>query len=144
MFVKSIPPIIFALYIGPWSDKFGRKFLIVFPLIGYILYDIWFLVNVIFYDTFVVEFLMLEVIQYWFGGFMCLFLGLYSYISDITDEKQRTVRIAVLDFVFFVGMTIGQGKFIIHKAFSGYLTNVSKNYFYVHPSFKNVTSTYIT
>ena len=119
MFVKGIPPIIFALFIGPWSDKFGRKFLIVFPLIGYILYDIWFLINVIFYDTFVVEFLMLEVIQYWFGGFMCLFLGLYSYISDITDEKQRTVCIAVLDFVFFVGMTIGQGKFIIIKHLVG-------------------------
>ena len=34
MFVKGIPPIIFALFVGPWSDKFGRKFLIIFPLIG--------------------------------------------------------------------------------------------------------------
>ena len=83
MFVKGIPPIIFALFIGPWSDKFGRKFLIVFPLIGYVLYNVWFLINVIFYDYFTVDYLMLEVVQYWFGGFMCLFLGLYSYVSDI-------------------------------------------------------------
>ena len=111
MFVKGIPPIIFALFIGPWSDRFGRKFLIIFPIIGYILFDIWFLINVLFYDHFVVEFLMLEVIQYWFGGYMCLFLGLYSYVSDISEQKTRTVRIALLDFVFFSGMAIGAGKY---------------------------------
>ena len=75
LFVKGIPPIIFALFIGPWSDKFGRKFLIIFPLFGYVLYDLWFLVNVIYYDELVVEYLMLEIVQYWFGGFMCMFLG---------------------------------------------------------------------
>jgi len=109
MFVKGIPPIIFALFIGPWSDKFGRKFLIVFPLIGYAFYNIWFFINVIFYDYFVVEFLMLEVIQFWFGGFMCLFLGLYSYVSDISEHKTRTVRIAFVDFVLFVALSIGSG-----------------------------------
>ena len=114
MFVKGIPPIIFALFIGPWSDRFGRKFLIIFPIIGYILFDIWFLINVTFYDHFVVEFLMLEVIQYWFGGYMCLFLGLYSYVSDISEQKTRTVRIALLDFVFFSGMAIGAGKSALH------------------------------
>ncbi len=109
MFVKGIPPIIFALYIGPWSDKFGRKFLIVFPLIGYVLYNAWFLINVIYFDTFYTEYLMLEFIQFWFGGFMCLFLGLYSYVSDISPEHTRTARIAVIDFVFFTGMAIGAG-----------------------------------
>ena len=73
--MKGIPPIIFALFIGPWSDKFGRKFLIIFPLFGYVLYDLWFLVNVIYFDELVVEYLMLEIVQYWFGGFMCMFLG---------------------------------------------------------------------
>ena len=111
MFVKGVPPIIFVLFIGPWSDKFGRKFLIVFPLIGYVLYNAWFLINVLFFETFYVEFLMLEVIQFWFGGFMCLFLGLYSYVSDISPENTRTVRIAVVDFVLFSGLTIGSGKF---------------------------------
>ena len=107
MFVKGIPPIIFALFIGPWSDKFGRKFLIVFPLIGYVLYDVWFLINVIFFDYFTADWLMLVFMQYWAGGYMCFFLGLYSYASDVSDESTRTVRIAVVDFVFFSGLSIG-------------------------------------
>ena len=109
MFVKGIPPIIFALFIGPWSDRFGRKFLIILPLVGYVLYDAWFFINVWFYDTFPVEYLMLEVIQFWFGGFMCLFLGLYSYVSDISDEHNRTIQMVMIDFVFFVGLAIGTG-----------------------------------
>ena len=50
MFVKGVPPIIFALFIGPWSDRFGRKFLIIFPLFGDVIYCLWFLINVIFFD----------------------------------------------------------------------------------------------
>ena len=46
---------------------------------------------------------------------MCMFLGLYSYISDITDEKTRTIRIAILDFVFFTGMSIGSGTSNMRK-----------------------------
>ena len=111
MFVKGIPPIIFALFIGPWSDKFGRKFLIVFPLIGYVLYDVWFLINVIFFDYFTADWLMLEFMQYWAGGYMCFFLGLYSYASDVSDESTRTVRIAVVDFVFFSGLSIGNSLY---------------------------------
>ena len=82
-----------------------------------VLYDLWFLMNVIFYDQLVVEFLCFEIIQFWFGGFMCMFLGLYAYISDISEEGTRTVRIAALDFVFFSGMTIGSGESfgVIHK-----------------------------
>ena len=58
----------------------------------------------------VAEFLMLEVIQFWFGGYMCFFLGVYSYISDISNEKTRTVRIALLDFVFYTGLAAGEGN----------------------------------
>ena len=65
----------------------------------------------------VAEFLMLEVIQFWFGGYMCFFLGVYSYISDISNEKTRTVRIALLDFVFYTGLAAGEGeKFGIQKS----------------------------
>ena len=78
MFTKGVPPIIFVLFIGPWSDRFGRKFLFIFPLIGVILTDLSYLLNVIFYYELVAEYLMLDAIVYWFGGHMMVFLGLVS------------------------------------------------------------------
>ena len=34
LFIKGVPPILFVLFIGPWSDRFGRKPLMIVPLIG--------------------------------------------------------------------------------------------------------------
>ena len=47
LFIKGVPPILFTLFIGPWSDRFGRKLLMVLPMTGYIFYNAWFLANVI-------------------------------------------------------------------------------------------------
>ena len=113
MIVKVLPPIIFSLFAGPWSDKFGRRYLIIVPLTGYIAYNIWFLINVLYFDELVVEYLMLEVFQYWPGGYMCLFMGSYSLIADHSSKSTRTMRIAVLDFTFLGAMAIGMGKNVV-------------------------------
>ena len=110
LFLKGVPAVIFALFIGPWSDRFGRKMLMMLPLIGYFLFDIWYLINSIFFDTFVTEWLMLEIFQYWPGGFQCLFLGAYSYVTDSSSEEDRTLRIALCDFFFFIGLSTGSGE----------------------------------
>ena len=64
-----------------------------------------------FYYSFAAEFLMAESIQFVFGGFQCIFMGFYSYISDISTEDNRTVRIAIVDFFYFVGFSMGTGSF---------------------------------
>jgi len=109
MLLKVIPPIIFSLFVGPWSDKFGRRNLIILPLTGYIAYNLWFLINVIYFDELIAEYLMLEVFQYWPGGYMCLFMGSYSLISDHSSKESRTTRIAIFDFTFLGAMSIGMG-----------------------------------
>ena len=52
---------------------------------------------------------MLEVFAYWPGGWMCMFLGYYSYISDISTPANRAIRIGILDCIFSVGFTIALG-----------------------------------
>ena len=110
--MKGIPPILFTLFIGPWSDRFGRKMLMVMPLTGYIGYNAWLLINVLFFDQMRPEWLMMEVAQYWPGGYMCLFLGTYSYVADNSSKQYRTTRIAIVDFTFFTGMAIGTGQLL--------------------------------
>ena len=118
MFVKGIPPIIFTLFIGPWSDNFGRKTLMILPLTGYIAYNAWFLINVIFYDKMPADWLMLEVFQYWPGGYMCLFLGLYSYVTDNSSAEYRTTRIAIVDCIVTIGFAVAQGDiFMLPRTF---------------------------
>jgi MFS family permease len=105
--LKTIPMVMFALFLGPWSDKAGRKMLIILPFLGYFLYCITFIVNNYFFDELVVEFLWFESISSYFGGFALLFLGAYGYIADTTSLKSRTIRIAVMDGMMSVAATIG-------------------------------------
>lgn len=43
-----------------------------------------------------------------------MMVGFYSYIADITTEKERTVRIGIISLVYSVGVPFGM-------AFSGIL-----------------------
>ena len=99
--------VIFALFLGPWSDTAGRKLLLCLPLFGYFLFSSCMILNVYFFDQLVVEFLWLETIRALFGGWVLFFLGGYGFISDTTSEKSRTMRIAIFDGTFAVSNTIG-------------------------------------
>ena len=105
--LKTIPMVIFTLFLGPWSDKAGRKMLIMLPFLGYVLYCVTLIVNVYFFDELVVEFLWLETISSFFGGYALLYLGAYGYIADTSSLKSRTIRIAVMDGMSSVSETIG-------------------------------------
>ena len=105
--LKTIPMVIFALFLGPWSDKAGRKMLIMLPFVGYFLNCVSFIVNIYFFDELVVEFLWFESLASFFGGYALMFLGAYGYIADTTSVKTRTIRIAIMDGMFSVAETIG-------------------------------------
>jgi len=105
--LQTIPMVIFALFLGPWSDSAGRKMLILLPLIGKSVSVLTYLVNIYFFDELVVEFLWLETFSSYFGGWTLIYVGAYGYIADTTSEKSRTLRIVVMDGVGSVAETIG-------------------------------------
>ena len=109
MFIKGVPPVLFSLFIGPWSDRAGRKVLMILPMTGYIFFYLWMMINTIYYEEMAVEYLMLEVLTYWPGGWMCLWLGYYSYISDISSPRSRAIRIGVLDCTYSAVFAISTG-----------------------------------
>ena len=113
--------VIFALFLGPWSDKAGRKFLIMLPIIGESISTLSYIVNVYFFDQLVVEFLWLDSISSYCGGWTLVYIGAYGYIADTTSLQSRTVRIAVTDGTAAATRTVG--NFInpyIYAAFGYY------------------------
>ena len=38
-----------------------------------------------------------------------MFLGMYSYLADISTSENRTMRLAFLDTIFSLAMSIGIG-----------------------------------
>lgn len=48
-----------------------------------------------------------------------MMVGFFSYIADITTEKERTVRIGIISLVYSVGVPFGM-------AFSGILLRYDK------------------
>ena len=41
------------------------------------------------------------------GGYICLNVGLYGYIGDVTSSESRTARMSVLNGVFSLGYVVG-------------------------------------
>ena len=85
----QIPVVIIALFIGPWSDRAGRKLLILFPFAGYFLLCVVLLLNTYFFDELYVEFLWMENISAFFGSWVIFFIGCYGYLADTTSSESR-------------------------------------------------------
>ena len=85
----KVPLVIFALFVGPWSDNVGRKRLLLFPFAGYFLTCISFILNVYFFDELYVEFLWFENVSACFGAYIIFFIGAYGYMADVTSVESR-------------------------------------------------------
>ncbi|KAK7080209.1 hypothetical protein SK128_023799 [Halocaridina rubra] len=105
--IMSVLPLLFVLFMGAWSDKYGRKIPLLLTLFGHVFYASGYLMNnwmtawpveVIYLVTF------LEALG---GGYMCLLSTTVSYISDICSEKTRTARVSTANSVWYLGGPLG-------------------------------------
>lgn len=108
--LQSGLPALLILFIGAWSDRTGmRKPCMLFPIVGEFLTSI-----------------SLIICTYWFyelpmeaagvsealwpaltGGWFTMFMGMFSYIADITTVESRTLRIGAVNVFVSIGVPIG-------------------------------------
>ena len=116
----TLPSIFASLILGSWSDKVGRKVILILPSVGSVLLYVNYVLNVAFFSLHVNYLLIGVCVSGFFGGFATILLGVFSYISDITDKSQRTIRVAVLESMIFMGGTAGSligGILLDHDGF---------------------------
>uniref|UniRef100_T1PBL8 Major Facilitator Superfamily protein n=1 Tax=Musca domestica TaxID=7370 RepID=T1PBL8_MUSDO len=115
--LESIIPAIVSLFIGPWSDKFGRRPIVLTTFTGYLTGSI-ILTFLSFIATKTVVspwiFLLSSVPSVLSGGTCALITGIYCYISDVAKEKARALRMVLNEASLCTGMMIG-------NVVSGYL-----------------------
>ncbi|XP_055299999.1 solute carrier family 46 member 3-like isoform X2 [Sitodiplosis mosellana] len=116
MAINSAVPCLLILFFGSWSDRHGkRKPCILIPLCGQIMMAFSLLLCVYFDKTPIEVAIFVEVFFPCItGSHFTMMVGIFSYMADITKEKERTVRIGIISLVYSVGVPFGM-------AFSGIL-----------------------
>ena len=125
--IINVPGIIFSLYAGPLSDQFGRKPLIMFPIIGYVISAIGGIINYAFLEYLPLEFFYIDTIPAFFGGLVVYYLGQYGYGASVTEPEERAHRIARLDGTEYVATMIGTLLSPVISKHIGYFGNYGLN-----------------
>lgn len=106
----TLPSIVFALFIGPWSDVFGRKAPIALPFAGTILAASM-AALLYFVEWLPVWMLVLpNILQTSCGGMASLLTGSFSYAADVSAlgaKDSRTIRITLIEVAVILGFAAG-------------------------------------
>ncbi|XP_066295981.1 proton-coupled folate transporter-like [Branchiostoma lanceolatum] len=108
----SAPAIFISFFVGPWSDRVGRRLPMCLPPVGGLLYALSFLVQSLdqFLLTIPVEWTLIGALaQGFLGGYTVIILTTYSYLADVTTEENRTRRMSILTAMLTISGTIGLG-----------------------------------
>ncbi|XP_017475980.1 PREDICTED: uncharacterized protein LOC108366175 [Rhagoletis zephyria] len=108
--LESIVPALCGVFIGSWSDHYGRKPLLVISMIGF---SFTYLIAAVICQIAVYRpvnpwYYVLAVVPHSILGGNCVFsVAAFCFISDVTDTKTRPYRMIFMEAFFFIGLMTG-------------------------------------
>lgn len=108
--LQSSIPAALIIFIGAWSDRTGRrKPGMLMPIVGEFLTSVGLILCTYFFYELPMEVAGLTeaIFPAMTGGWMTMFMAVFSYVADITTIKTRTLRIGVVNVFCSVGIPIG-------------------------------------
>lgn len=108
--IQTSIPTLLVIFMGAWSDRTGnRKVCILMPIFGEFMVCVSNLLSTFFFNEIGVEVTMFfeAIFPAVTGGWVMVYLGVFSYISDITDEESRTFRVGLVNLCMTAGVPIG-------------------------------------
>ncbi|GFY58803.1 proton-coupled folate transporter [Trichonephila inaurata madagascariensis] len=82
--IQTVPAVLLACFVGPWSDHYGRKFPAMIAILGMTAGTLGSAVCAYYMDTRVEYYFIPAIFTGAFGGVVCLLAFFYSYASDVT------------------------------------------------------------
>ncbi|KAG5893055.1 hypothetical protein JTB14_014835 [Gonioctena quinquepunctata] len=108
--LQSGLPAFLIMFIGSWSDRWGkRKPCMLYPIVGEFMTVVGLMICVYFFDELPME--VAGFIEGFFpaltGGWFTMFMGVFSYLGDVTTVEMRTLRIGIANVFCSLGIPIG-------------------------------------
>ncbi|CAH2264394.1 jg18448 [Pararge aegeria aegeria] len=117
--LQTALPGILTLFLGAWSDRTGnRKNFMVLPILGKLISVFGIILSTVFFlqvglnETALIEGLPPALA----GGRVSMTMAVYSYVTDITSDSERTFRLGIITAILTLSRPIG-------LALSGIMTN---------------------
>ena len=117
---SSVPTLFMTLLLGAYSDQAGRRYAIILPLLGSFVYSAIY-VSVIYFNLPLWVLLIASFLEGLGGSIETLLVGFFSYIADVTTNKQRSFRIIVIELLVRLTGAVGPLGFNYWLKKSGYL-----------------------
>lgn len=108
--MQSVLPILILLFLGSWSDRHARrKPCMILPVVGEIGTTVGSLISLYFFYELPVEFnCFAEAIpQGLGGGWYTMCVGVFTYVSQISSEENRTLRIGAVSVLATISLGLG-------------------------------------
>jgi len=102
---SMVMSVVSTVFMGPLTDRFGRKFAIASANFGSIISSL--LIMIIVYQQLNVHyFIAANVVSSFFGGFGVLLMGTFSYVADTSSHATRSLRIGVLELMIYISSAL--------------------------------------
>jgi len=118
-------PVLFVLFLGAWSDVYGRKLPYVLSILGYVVRYALLILSVYFTSwnaevTAAVSSIPVAIT----GSRTAISMVIYSYVTDTTSIRERTVRVGVATAVRTFGKSLG-------SALGGQMSKAGMGYYVI-------------
>ncbi|XP_021188002.3 probable peptidoglycan muropeptide transporter SLC46 [Helicoverpa armigera] len=104
---SHVVPLLLAFFIGSYSDKRGRKIILLGGLLGKLFFSAMITINTT--KAWPVEYVIYTAAfpSALTGADLAIFAGCFAYIADVSSLKNRTLRVGILDVVYLSTMPSG-------------------------------------
>ena len=119
--IQAVPSIIYTLFAGSWSDRHGRKLLIICCLFGYVICNAVFLINLYFFYELKAEYLLFECLQ----GIKLLFEYVVRNIKTLLNKTVLICLRIYLSISMHYSLDLTGGSTVFYLASYSYISDVS-------------------